>query len=478
MKVNLLEAVKTRLFDELEETLGKNSEYKDKVKVYHKFPYKERVSSGVVLKNVSFNRHKLSPDDFVGVLKSHCAVAHAGNHPGEFLEWVWEDAANVVKRAKEDVSSQIDGTNRFITLSHSPITQGPGNTELADNFRQVDVYLDGERTYAESVDAKKGIIALYGAPASGVSVDVSYYYKNVTPPGRYYIEIVRDSTELKYVVNPLYAIKNEVVIENAKGNELGGDLQNQNVMTDQVILYMKKAGTDYSIKLIRGEEYTVTVAGEVEFIGGFSMEPNTNLVAHYRWIGEEMGPIVIPDNNHYDYKTIEGVVLCFNDKVNEGDKAVLIVYPNREVSARVYGGHFNVSVDLEVFTLDTVQLPGMVDYIVNDLWNNKRLRLMDEGITIDDLDSSGETEEAYDENTGDLYYKNSLSMTIMTEWKKFVPVVFEVLDFDLSFQTVTVQTNKYVHLFQNRVVSMDSELRPKGEPFEVKYPKPGYPRIS
>jgi hypothetical protein len=478
MKINLFESIKTRIFDELEDSIGRNSAYKDKVKVYHKFPYKERVSSGVVLKNASFNRLKLSPDDFIGHLKSHFASARAGNNPGEFLDWVWEDTNNMVNRSEDDVSSQVDGSTREFQVDNFPITAGPGNTELAYNFRQVDVFINGVRTYAEDVYPEEGKVRLYSAPPAGAEVKLGYYYKTIASPGRYYLEIVQDGAELKYVVNPLYSVEEEIVIENARGNELGGNLQNQNIMVDQVMLFMRKPGTDYSIRLIQDEEYEVNIDGEITFIGSFSMEPRTNLVAYYRWVGEEIGPRDIPKDKRYDNEAIKGVSLCFNDKVNLGDKAVVICYPSREMAARVYGGHFMVNLDIEVFTMDTVQLPGMVDHIVNDIWNHRRIPLISEGITIEELDSSGETEEVYDENTGDLYYKNSLSMTIMTEWKRFVPVLFELIDYKISLSTLTIQSNKYVKIYQNRIVSMDTRLSPKTEPFEVSVVKPGYPRIS
>lgn len=478
MKINLQEEIKTRIFDELEETLGRNSNYKDKVKVYHKFAYKERVSHGVVLKNISSSRLKLSPDDYIGTLKSHFSVARAGDLPGEFLAWAWEDTVNMVKYTKEDVSAQITGTNREIALIHKPITKGPGNTDPADNFRQVDVLLNGERVYAEDIYPEEGKIRLFGAPAVGAVVEVGYYYKNITPPGRYYLEIVQEGTELKYVVNPLYGVKGEVAIENARGTELGCNLENTNIMVEQVSLYMRKPGTDYEVKLIKGQEFLIDSTGLVTFIGGFSMEPKTNLVANYRWVGEEIGPKSIPKGKRYDNETLSGVSLCFTDRVNLGDKAVLQVYPKREIAASVYGGHFKVNLDLDIFTMDTVQLPGLVDYVVNDLWNLKRIPLMDEGITIEEIDPTGESEEVYDENTGDLYFKSSINIALMTEWKRFVPTLFDIADYDISFQTLTLRSNSFVQVFQGRDVNMEAKLYPKKEPFEVSIVKPGFPRIS
>ena len=98
---------------------------------------------------------------------------------------------------------------------------------------------------------------------------------------------------------------------------------------------------------------------------------------------------------------------------------------------------------------------------------------MDEGLTIEEFDSTGESEEVYDENTGDLYYKNSLSLQMMTEWKKFVPFLTEIIDFDTKIYKY-ITTKEYIITNQGKILEL--KIRPNSESFEVSYPYVGYPK--
>ena len=114
MQNDLLRNVKYRLLDELRYAIEKHQIYSDSVKCYHKFPYQERPSMGVVLKNASSSRIKLSADDNAGTLKSHLTLAKAENKPSGCLDWVWEDAVHMTElQQDEDLSSQIQGTSTY-----------------------------------------------------------------------------------------------------------------------------------------------------------------------------------------------------------------------------------------------------------------------------------------------------------------------------------------------------------------------------
>jgi hypothetical protein len=87
--------------------------------------------------------------------------------------------------------------------------------------------------------------------------------------------------------------------------------------------------------------------------------------------------------------------------------------------------------------------------------------------------SGGESEDTYDENTGDQYYRNSISLTLISEWKKFVPYLTEIMDYDMNIYP-SVKTVDYVVTNQGKILEM--RLIPNTEPFEVKYPEVGYVR--
>jgi len=487
MEINLLRTVKFRVMDELRYAVQKHQLYRDKVKVYHKFPYTERPMTGVVLRNASSSRQRLSADDFAGTLESHFALARAKNHEGSLLEWVWEDPTHMTGvQNNEDLSSQITGTsghgtNRVFYVQHKPIISGRNNTQPADNFRQVHLTLNGKVIYAELVDGSRGMIMLPTAPVSGDDLRVSYYYKSIIDPGRYYIEMIDDT---RFVIDPLYQVKKEKVIARTTGTESTASLDHGNLLDGFDKLYTIKTSNSHKIYLVKNSEYTLdNTSGLITFLEPLPVD--TTLYADYRWVGSTMGPYDVPKGFHYKNEDLPGVVLSFSNQIKQGDKMVVIAYDQRETAAKMYSGHFRMHFDIDVFTRDPEQLADLTDHIVQEIWSNRRLDLMREGLTIEEFDPTGESEDVYDENTGDLYYKNSLALEMMTEWKKFVPYLTEILDIDtnlnayvlnvgMSGDTGMINNPEYVVTNQNRILHLD--LLPNDKPFEVKYPKAGYPR--
>ena len=473
MEINLLRSVKYRVMDELRYAIQENLVYKDKVEAYHKFPYDERPMMGVILRNASGSRVKLSADDHAATLKSHFTLAKAQNKQGKFIQWVWEDALHTTSyQVKEDVSSQTSGsptfgTNRVFNISRQMVS-GPNNTLFADNFRQIVVTVNGVKVFSEYVNGKKKMVILPVAPTSDSEVLVSYYYSRVTPAGRYYIEVMPDN---KFVMDPLYMVEDEEVISRTTGIEMTAQLDNSDIIINFTTLYTKKQRNSTKFTLIRDTDYTVDTTGLITFLN--PLEPDTTLYATYRWAGSTMGPFDIPGDYQYNNEALPGAMIAFSNQIEVGSRMVIICHPKRENSAKVRSGHYNMSFDIEVFTRDPQQLADLTDHIVNELWVKRRLKLMDEGLTMTELDPAGESEDAYDGNTGDLYYKNTLRLDIMSEWKEFTPVLWEIRDFDMNLYQF-VKTNDYIITNQNKILELN--LVSAITPFEVKYPTRGYAR--
>jgi hypothetical protein len=429
---------------------------------------KERPMKGVFLKNSSASRVKLSPSDYAGDLKSYVSLARAETHQGEFLDWVWEDVQNVTVKTTEDLSSQITGTDRLFTVSNTPIVSGPGNIIVADNFRQVELTLDGEVLHAEDINGKTGSILVPYCPAVGQTLLATYYYKNLTPPGRYYVELISTT---QYVIDPLYIVEDEVVINKTTGLELTASLDHGGLYGDFDVLYTKKNDNSNEIVLVKGDDYTITTGGLITFNN--PLISDSTLYANYRWVGSTLGPFLIPDNFHYDNKNLQGIILAFSGRKVVGDKAVIIVYPDREQAAMVYSAHWRMTFDIDVFSRDPMELAELTDFVVDDMWTRKRQRLISAGLTMEELEPSGESEDPYDANTTDLYYHNSINMVMMTEWKKIVPYVVEIMDFDTKLY-MYMKYNKYLITEDGR--SFDLILYPVTKEFEVKYPSEGFPR--
>jgi len=475
MDSRLLRPVKRRIFDELSDTLQQHSTYRDKVFAYHKFPYKERPMMGVILKNTSGNRQRLSADDYAAEVASHVALANAKNKEGRVLKWVWEDQTNLTKtQVNEDLSAQlsgdtINGTNRVFTVAHKPIVSGKFNTTPADNFAQVYVTINGNKIFPEYVNGSKGIVILEQAPVVGSEVLISYEYMNLTPPGRYYIEIV---SETQYVIDPLYVVKAEELITRTSGTELTAQTENHNLLANFDVLYTIKNSSSNKIYLVRDTDYSIDTYGTITFLKPLPV--NKSLYMDYRWVGDELGPFDLPKEEFaYDNTALRGVILGFSSEKIIGDKNVVIVYPRRETAAKVYSGHWNMNFDIEVISRDTVQLPELTDWIINDMWSRKRIKLIYEGLTMESMDPAGEIEDVYDENTGDQYYKNSVALTLISEWKRFEPYLTEIMDYEMTLYPF-VKTVDYVINNQGKILEM--HISPNTNSFEVKYPEIGFVR--
>jgi hypothetical protein len=186
-----------------------------------------------------------------------------------------------------------------------------------------------------------------------------------------------------------------------------------------------------------------------------------------------MGPFNIPSDFHYVNNALPGIILAFSNQITVGDKVVVIVYSQREPAASMASGHYTMSFDIDVVARDPQQLANLTDHLIEDIWGNRRLMLMDEGLTIEEMDATGESEEPYDENTGDLYYHHGISLQVMTEWKKFTPFLTEIVDIDSKiYRYITMK--EYIVTNQGRILEL--KIKANSVPFEVSYPKIGYPR--
>jgi hypothetical protein len=484
MDSRLVAPIKKRLFDEIQNSIEKHANYRDKVKVFHKFPYKERPMMGVVVKNASSaTRMRLSADDYAAQMSSLLALAGAEGKDSRVLKFVWEDQNNVTKfQRDEDLSSQITGdpayptigTNRVFTVNHKPIVAGPFNTKFADNFAQVTLKLNGETTFAEYVNGEKGIVVLPLAPPVGSKLHISYNYGNMTPPGRYYIEVLTPDPAhpdqgTQFVIDPIYIVEHEELIARTSGTETSAQTANKNLLARFDVLYTLKNKFATKIYLERGIDYTITSAGAITFLK--PLITNTSLFIDYRWVGPELGPFNLPDGDYeYNNLALPGVILAFGSERILGDKNVVIVYPQREPAAKVYSGHWNMNIEIEVISRDTQQLPELADYIINDMWSYKRLALINEGITMESFEPTGESEDIFDENTQDQYYRTTLSMVLLSEWKRFEPFLTWIMDFDVHTYNFPPTTKYYIN-DEGKIFEKVTAIN--NEPFEVTYPQIG-----
>lgn len=469
MESNLIRAIKARIFDELADSANKHPGYDSRIKIFHKFPEEERPQMGILVKNSSASRIRMSADDFVGDMRSHLALASDTDHEGVAVEWVWEDFQNLTKSVtREDVSSQLNPTTRVFYTAHKPIVSGEHNSKAADNFAQVEVFINGSKVFPEFVEGKSGLVVLSVAPPSAAVVEINYHYKNLTPPGRYYLDMVEDN---QYTILPLYIVEKELVLPLTTGLELTSNLSNSNIFEFLDKLYTQKTPRSEKLPLVKGVDYSLSSAGLITFLT--PVLAGTSLYANYRWQGTLIGPKTLPNAYYADNTSLPGVVIAFGARAKKGDRLVILVHENRELASKVYGGHWRVSLDISIFTRSPQELAELTDHIIDDMWSRKRNKLIFEGITLEAMEPTGESEEVYDANTGDIYFTSSVSLELMSEWKRFVPYEIDLEDFSINVYPYPTQIN-YMVSNQNMFFQ---KLAIKPKAFEVKYPKTGYPRI-
>ncbi|RKY79105.1 hypothetical protein DRQ07_06820 [candidate division KSB1 bacterium] len=121
------------------------------------------------------------------------------------------------------------------------------------------------------------------------------------------------------------------------------------------------------------------------------------------------------------HTAIPGIVISIGRRAQKNDQQIIFVSKFREQQAKIYGGHWEMSLEMAVIAKDPLQMEEMSDRLIEYLWGERKNILENEGITLNSVEPTGESEEAHIETTGDLYYESSVSINVMTEWQLFKP---------------------------------------------------------
>jgi len=422
----LINASKQRIIDELRDVFKKHPLYND-VEILNRFPNAERLQEGIILKNTSANRVPLAADNFQGNISSYCTYAKHGNSPGTSIEWVREDSLHITERiVREDYSDQFTEENNIIRLNNI-MTDGSQASEPTSNPKMVEVYVNNTRIIPLEVIGENQEIVLRDVPHINSTVQVSYWKRNLSPAGIYQLEITCGNTLLRkyeYMIDVLLE-KEQVLFEQATGNETSTRLEYYPVFPKSLRLWendnLMYEGDDYVIDYDTG---IITLIGANRFLG------NSRVRADYRVQGESTGPHPIPYLNYGDNESIPGIVVAFGNGVQIGDKQFVVVNKNRHVTALEYGGKWELNVGLDIYAKDLSKVEELID-ITTSYFNAFRKSDFDgEGFVLVDVSFGGETEEIFDDGTGDVYYMGSVSYDFLTEWSMTKPLLHTINDID------------------------------------------------
>jgi hypothetical protein len=477
MYQNLLTAIKTRILSEVEDSFNTHPAFSGKVVVSHKYPYQERTQMGVILRNTSASMFRVSADNYMADSISHVRLARDRNYPGLAIEWARENDKGVTGYMnEEDVSDQLGPTQRMF-LTSEQIVSGDSNTDFANNIGQVRITINGEKVFPEFINGEKRLVLLSRATEASDVVKISYYYRSISNPGIYIIDFIEhpaDSGTIKFIVIPDYVIEKELVLENITGTEVSASLENSNIDNSTDDLYIQSKNGGPQIELTRDTDYTIDyVTGSISLLN--PLTKGYNLYASYRWQPTDYvnGPYSF-DPYQENHTVIPGVVLAIGRRAKIGDRQVIVIEKNREPQARIYGGLWDMSLDLAVIAKDPIQSAEMADHVISYLWGLRKNVLEWEGINLMSVEPSGESEESFDDNTGDVYYTTSVSITLQAQWQEFIPYLYEIKRVVPTINFTPNMPEFYV--YKDNKLSLTNIIPDTRK--VIKYPTIGYEKVT
>jgi hypothetical protein len=450
---NLLYGAKRRILKEVEDAFLNHPAFSEKVKVFNKFPYEERIQYGAVLRNSSAAQIRMSADNYMADLHSFLRLAKNANYPGIAIEWARENTNNITTSVTENLTPQVDPTQRLFFTTNKMVV-GYGEPTYVTSPGQITFKINGLQVQVEAVDGKNKKILLPMAPSAGSTAEVTYWAKVISPPGIYVVDFIEDN---QFTVSPIYSVDNKVLVNKTTGLETTISLGDGNIYpgSEEVVLEgsLNYSGVDSYI-LVRDTNYTIdNTTGIVTFLN--PVPADSVMKTSYRWQPTDYvnGPYTF---NYYQevHTAIPGVVICMGRRAKKGDQQAIIISEDRESQAMIYGGHWDMSLSLGIISKDTIQMEEMVDQVVNYLWAVRKNIMEFEGFTLNRVEPTGESEETFIETTGDLYYESTVDISVMTEWQRFIPYLYTIRH---------INTN---------IIPLVPDMREV-----IKYPEVGYERV-
>ena len=440
MYQNMMFGVKRRILNEVEGAFQNHPQFSEKVTVVNKFPFNERVQYGVVLRNTAASQIRMSADNYMADIYSHVRLVKQKNFPGTSIEWVKEDEPAITVKQEDDFTQVVDPTQRLYTVKY-PILSGPGNTVPADNAGQVIVKINGLKVQAEALMGQGVLLPM--PPNAGDTLKIEYYRRAIAEPGLYQVSFLSDD---QFVISVMFEVSGEVLVQKTTGVESSVTLQRAPITPNSERLYLdylNKGSDDGTILLQSGVDYSIdSETGIVTFLRplavGFILKAD-----YYTKLSGQSNPFSFEPYREI-HNAIPGVIICMGRRAVLGDMQVVAVTQSREPQAKIFGGHWDMALSLGVISKDSKQMEEMTDQVVNWLWGVRKNQLEFEGISLTRVEPTGETEEAFIETTGDLYFESTVDVSVMSEWQKLVPYPYKLRLFNIALFSLEPDTRTVI----------------------------------
>jgi len=279
----------------------------------------------------------------------------------------------------------------------------------------------------------------------------------ISAPGFYIVKMITDSS---FIINSFLLVDDELLkIEFIKGKK-GANTKYSPINFETEIIFSENGE-----ELKRNIHYTIDYStGEILF----NIDPEEfgdALYVDYQIIGEQSEEIKVETYTALT-DAIPGVVLAFGDRLRKDDEQVVIVGKEPSDVAKVYGGRWQLSVDLVGLSQDDDQQERLIDYAISMFWAEWQDKLVNEGINVLDFSLSGESEDLEAEIPEEYFYTGGITFTAETDWEYFIPLVSEVRRISLTYgneglkETMTdVKESEYENKeFDERMVNSGHQL--------------------
>lgn len=256
-------------------------------------------------------------------------------------------------------------------------------------------------------------------------------------PGSYVISIksipdISSDIPGKFTVEPILEVIAEPLLVFQDSDSSDAQLTREGIYPGSVRLWL-----DGKRALLPGIDFSIDYeSGLITFLK--STPAGSFVSADYKYRIPTQGPFPFYSERE-DHTSIPGVVLAFGDRFQLGDEQAIVITDRRVEVAEVYGGKFEINLDLLAFTRDSTDREKFSSYIItkfleiqNDLGND--------GIDLLDISPGGEDEETYIEGSDDLYYESSISLSLRVDWELNYPLPVSVWRAEMTSKTKETST--------------------------------------
>jgi hypothetical protein len=247
----------------------------------------------------------------------------------------------------------------------------------------------------------------------------------MSAPGFYIIKIISqdiDKNSFSFMVNPFLVVDDEELElqSHVSGNKMA-TVQNLPVNINSETIFAPSEGYD----LKRDVDYEIDYETGIIVFKNNVVTEFESVAIDYQVVADPMGPF---EAEYYmiNNVAVPGVIIAFGDRIKVGDEQVVIVDKEQRLTAHVYGGRWEMTMDLMGISQDPDQQERIVDFAITMLWAEWQDKLVDEGINVFGFNLSGESEDLESELPEEYNFSGGISCTIQTDWELHVPVVNEV----------------------------------------------------